>query len=192
MLNPYWNVPTSITKNEIIPKLQEDPEYLVKNNMRVISNLNNQNIFIDPEIVDWTTIDPVNAPLRIRQDPGKSNALGRVKFVFPNNHRVYLHDTPSRSLFARNSRAFSHGCVRVENPFEFAEVLIANSENWTYEKLNYFAKRKKTKIIKLDEPIPIHITYMTAWADEQGVINFRPDIYKRDSQVANNLYNTAH
>ena len=192
VVNPYWNIPTSITKNEIIPKLQEDPEYLSKNNMKIISSLNKKNIFIDPEIVDWTTIDPESAALRIRQDPGKNNSLGRVKFVFPNNHRVYLHDTPSRSLFARTSRAFSHGCVRVENPFELAEVLISNSENWTNEKLDYFTNRKKTKTIKLDKPIPIHITYMTAWADEQGIINFRPDIYKRDSQIANNLYNTTH
>ena len=191
VLNPYWNVPTSITKNEIIPKLQEDPEYLSKNDMKIISRQNNQNVFVDPEIVDWTTLDPENASLRIRQDPGKKNALGRVKFIFPNNHKVYLHDTPSRRLFAHSSRAFSHGCVRVENPFELAEVLISNSETWTSEKLHYFASRKKTKTIKLDNPIPIHITYMTAWADEQGVINFRPDIYKRDSHIASSLYNSA-
>ncbi len=190
VLNPYWNVPSSITKNEIIPKLQEDPEYLVKNDMKVISRLNNKNYFLDPEFVDWATIDPEIAPLRIRQDPGKKNALGRVKFVFPNDHKVYLHDTPSRSLFARNSRAFSHGCVRVENPFELAEVLLSNSETWTKEDLHYFANRSKTKVIKLDQPIPIHITYLTAWADEQNIVHFRPDIYKRDSQVASNLYNT--
>jgi len=190
VVNPYWNIPTSITKNEIIPKLQEDPEYLTKNNMRVISRFNNRNHFIDPEFVDWSSADPEITPFRIRQDPGKRNALGRVKFIFPNNHRVYLHDTPSRNLFARNSRAFSHGCVRVENPFKLAEVLLSNSENWSNEDLQYFANRTKTKVIKLDRPIPIHITYMTAWADEQGVVHFRPDIYKQDSQVANNLYNT--
>ena len=189
VLNPYWNVPTSITKNEIIPKIQEDPQYLVKNDMKIISRQNNRNIIVDPEFVDWNNIDLNNAPLRIRQDPGKKNALGRVKFIFPNNHRVYLHDTPSRRLFARNSRAFSHGCVRVENPIEFAEVLLSNSTTWTNEDLHYFAGRDKTKVIKLDNPIPIHITYMTAWADEQGVINFRPDIYKRDSHIASTLYN---
>jgi len=191
VLNPYWNIPTSITKNEIIPKLQEDPEYLSKNDMKIISRLNNQNYFVDPEIVDWTSIDTENAALRIRQDPGKKNSLGRIKFIFPNNYKVYLHDTPSRSLFARNSRAFSHGCVRVENPFELAEILLSANNTWTNDDLHYFANRKKTKIIKLDNPIPIHITYMTAWADEQGVINFRPDIYKRDSHIASSLYNTA-
>jgi len=189
VLNPYWNVPTSITINEIIPKLQEDPEYLYKNDMKIISRINNQNYFINPEIVDWTTINIENAPLRIRQDPGKKNALGRVKFIFPNKHKVYLHDTPSRSLFALNSRAFSHGCVRVENPFKLAEILLSTSTTWSNEDLHHFANRKKTKIIKLDKPIPIHIAYMTAWADEQGVINFRPDIYKRDSHIASSLYN---
>lgn len=189
VLNPYWNVPKSITKNEIIPKIQEDLTYLARNDMKVISRQNNRNIFIDPEFVDWTTVDPYTAPIRIRQDPGKKNALGRVKFIFPNNHRVYLHDTPSRKLFARNSRAFSHGCVRVENPIEFAEVLLSNSSTWTDEDLYHFAEQDKTKVIKLDQPIPIHITYMTAWADEQGIINFRPDIYKRDSHIASTLYN---
>ncbi len=190
VLNPYWNIPTSITKNEIIPKVQEDPEYLFNNGMKIISRINNKNTFIDPSFVDWESVDPENAPIRIRQDPGKKNALGRVKFMFPNNYSVYLHDTPSRSLFARNYRAYSHGCVRVENPLEFAKVLISNTEDWTDEKFDYFAKRSKTKVVRLDRPIPIHITYMTAWADEQGIINFRPDIYKRDSQFANNLYNT--
>lgn len=189
VLNPYWNVPKSITTNEIIPKLQEDPQYLAKNDMRVISRVNDRNVFIEPEFVDWANVDVYNAPLRIRQNPGKKNALGRVKFIFPNNHRVYLHDTQSRNLFARNTRAFSHGCVRVENPLEFAEVLISNSIDWTPEQLSYFSSQDKTKTIKLDKPIPIHITYMTAWADEQGIVNFRPDIYKRDSQIANNLYN---
>lgn len=189
VLNPYWNVPKSITKNEIIPKIQEDPNYLANNDMKIISRQNNRNIVVDPEYIDWSTIDPYEAPIRIRQDPGNKNALGRVKFIFPNNHRVYLHDTPSRRLFARNSRAFSHGCVRVENPIEFAEVLLSNSTTWTNEDLHYFADRDKTKVIKLDSPIPIHITYMTAWADEQGVIHFRPDIYKRDSHIASTLYN---
>jgi murein L,D-transpeptidase YcbB/YkuD len=191
VLNPYWNVPKSITVNEIIPKLQEDPEYLSKNGMKIIARSNNQSYGIESEFIDWTAIDRENILLRIQQKPGKKNALGRVKFLFPNDYQVYLHDTPSRNLFAHNSRAFSHGCIRVENPLELAEVLISDSERWTSEKLHYYASRGKTKTIKLEKPIPIHITYMTAWADEHGIINFRPDIYKRDSQIANNLYNTA-
>lgn len=192
VLNPYWNVPKSITKNEIIPKVQEDPEYLIKNNMKVISRLNDRNYFLDPTEIDWMNIDVDNAPLRIRQDPGSVNALGRIKFVFPNNYKVYLHDTPSRRLFARSTRALSHGCVRVEKPLKLAEVLLDGSLTWTPEALHHHAKRKKTRIIKLDRPIPVHITYMTAWVDHHGITNFRPDIYKRDSHIASTLYNASH
>ena len=192
VLNPYWNVPTSITRDEIIPKLLEDPDYLAKNDMKVISKIKSDNYFIEPALIDWSIIDANKAPLRIRQDPGKKNALGRIKFVFPNNYTVYLHDTPSRRLFSRNTRALSHGCVRVENPIEFAEVLLSKSTTWTNEDLHYFAKRKKTKTIKLDKAIPIHITYMTAWVNDQGILNFRPDIYKRNSHLASTLYNASH
>ena len=192
VLNPYWNVPKSITKNEIIPKLQEDPDYLLKNNMKVISRLNNRNYFLDPKDIDWMNIDVDNVPLRIRQDPGRINALGGIKFVFPNHYKVYLHDTPSRRLFARNTRALSHGCVRVENPMKLAEVLLQGSLTWTPEELHQQAKRKKTRVIKLDRPIPVHITYMTAWVDHHGITNFRPDIYKRDSHIASTLYNASH
>ena len=191
VLNPYWNIPKSITRDEIIPKQLKDPEYLEKNNMRVISRVNSKNYFLDPETIDWNNVDVSKAPLRIRQNPGEKNALGRVKFVFPNNYKVYLHDTPSRRLFSRTSRAFSHGCVRVENPIEFAEVLLSNSETWTKDDLYYFANRKKTKVFKLDKAIPIHITYLTAWVDNQGILNFRPDIYKQDSHFASNLYNAS-
>ncbi len=192
VLNPYWNVPKSITKNEIIPNVQEDPDYLIKNKMKVISRLNNRNYFLDPKEIDWMNIDVDNTPLRIRQDPGSVNALGGIKFVFPNNYKVYLHDTPSRRLFTRNIRALSHGCVRVENPLKLAEVLLEGSLTWTPEALHRHAKRKKTRVIKLDRPIPVHITYMTAWVDQHGITNFRPDIYKRDSQIASTLYNASH
>ncbi len=186
VLNPYWNIPKSITRNEIIPKLQQDPDYLVRNDMKVITRLNNRNLFLNPYEVDWLNVDVDEAPLRIRQDPGKKNALGRIKFVFPNNYSVYLHDTPSRKLFDRNTRALSHGCVRVENPLKLAEVLLQGSPTWTAEELYKHANRNKTKVIKLENPIPVHITYMTAWVDDLGITQFRPDIYKRDSQIARN------
>ncbi len=192
VLNPYWNVPKSITKNEIIPKLQEDPDYLVKNNMKVISRLHNRNYFFEPKDIDWMNVDIDNVPLRIRQDPGKINALGGIKFVFPNDYKVYLHDTPSRRLFARNNRALSHGCIRVENPFELAEILLEGSLTLTPEEMHRQANRKKTRVVKLERPIPVHITYMTAWVDHHGTTNFRPDIYKRDSHIASTLYNAPH
>ena len=192
VLNPYWHVPVSITYKEIIPLLQEDPDYLIKNNMKVLGVLNDQTHEINPETVDWSSIDLTDNSIRIRQEPGAKNSLGRIKFIFPNNYSVYMHDTPARNLFTHNQRAFSHGCIRVEDPFGLAEILLANDDNWSKDNLHYHVNRNRTKYVKLDKPIPIHITYMTAWIDDQGVVNFRPDIYKRDSQFASTLYNAPH
>ena len=191
VLSPYWHVPKSIASKEIIPLIQQDPEYLNKNNIKLLSNFNNETQIVNPETVDWNNIDLTNAPLRFRQDPGSKNSLGRIKFIFPNNYNVYLHDTPSRRLFAQNQRAFSHGCIRVEDPFGLAEVLLAEQDNWSKNDLDHLANRKRPKALKLVNPVPIHITYMTAWVDEQDVIHFRPDIYKQDRKFANTLYNVA-
>ena len=192
VLNPYWHVPTSIASNEIIPILQDDPDYLYKNNMKLLSKINNQTEVISPDLIDWANIDFANTSLRIRQDPGKRNSLGRVKFIFPNNHKVFLHDTPSLNLFERKQRAFSHGCIRVENPLGLAEVLLSDTGDWSKDDLNYIINRKRSKTIKFNKPIPIHIIYRTVWVDHQGIVHFRPDIYKRDSQIASALYNAAH
>ena len=192
VLNPYWHIPKSIASNEIIPRLIHDPGYLKKNNMKVLSKVDNQTQLINPEAIDWTSIDLADNALRIRQEPGKSNSLGRIKFIFPNAYNVYLHDTPSRNLFAQNQRAYSHGCIRVEDPFGLAEVLLANDNTWSMDDLNHYLSRNRTKTVKLTKTIPIHITYMTAWVDDQGIVNFRPDIYKRDSQFATSLYNAPN
>ena len=189
ILNPYWHVPKSIANNEIIPKLLHDPGYLEKNNMKVLGKVDNKTRLINPETIDWTSINLSDAALRIRQDPGKSNSLGRIKFIFPNSYNVYLHDTPSRYLFAHNQRAYSHGCIRVEDPFGLVEVLLADDNSWSMDDLYQFLNRNRTKTVKLANSIPIHITYMTAWVDDHGIVNFRPDIYKRDSQFATSLYN---
>ena len=192
VLNPYWNVPKSITSKEIIPKLQQDPDYLARNNMKVLGIFNNQTHVVNPEAVDWSSINLTDLPFRIRQDPGAQNSLGRIKFIFPNAYSVYLHDTPSRHLFASNNRAYSHGCIRLEDPLGLAEVLLSDINTWSKDDLSYFVKRKRPKTIKLDNPIPIHITYMTAWVDDQAIINFRLDIYKRDRKFTSTLYNAAH
>ncbi len=127
--------------------------------------------------------------MRIRQDPGKGNSLGRIKFIFPNAYNVYLYDTPSRNLFSRKQRAFSHRCIRVEDPFGLAEALLANDHTWSKDDLFVLLNRNQTRTVKLEKSIPIHITYFTAWVDDQGIVNFRPDIYKRDSQYVTSLYN---
>ncbi len=187
VLNPYWHVPKSIASKEIIPMIEEDPHYLAKHNMKLLGTLNNQTRIINPETVDWSSINFEDTELRIRQEPGAKNSLGRVKFIFPNNYKVYLHDTPARSLFSQTRRAYSHGCIRVEDPFGLAEVLLADSESWSKDDLYSLANSNRTKTVKLEQPIPIHITYMTAWVDDQGIVNFRPDIYRRDRQIVNAL-----
>ena len=191
ILNPYWNVPNSITNKEIIPMIQQDPDYLAKNNMKVLGIFNNQTHEINPETLDWSSIDLTGTPLRIRQEPGAKNSLGRIKFIFPNTYSVYLHDTPARSLFTHSQRAFSHGCIRVEDAFGLAEVLLADNEDWSKDDLYYLVNRSRNKTVKLDTPMPIHITYMTAWVDDQDVVHFRPDIYNRDRKFANSLYNAS-
>ena len=191
VLSPYWHVPRSITKNEIIPKLQEDPDYLAKNNMRLISTNTQKPDYIDPYSIDWSSIDTSNINFRVRQEPGKKNSLGNIKFLFPNRHSVYLHDTPARNLFSLPQRAFSHGCVRLEDPFGLAETLLSPSTGLSKYDLLDITKQSKSKTLRLDEPVPIHLTYMTAWADDQGVVNFRPDIYKKDAQVLASLYNAS-
>ena len=193
VLSPYWHVPRSITTKEIIPAIQKDPQYLAKNNMKLFGRLNNQTYQVNPTTIDWSAINPANANFRVRQDPGVKNSLGQIKFIFPNKYSVYLHDTPARNLFAEPRRAFSHGCIRLEDPFALAEVLLSSGDSaYSKSDLLYLAKRNKAKSVKLKNPIPIHITYMTAWADEHGVVHFRPDIYKRDSQFAANLYNAQN
>ncbi|MFK7794743.1 MAG: murein L,D-transpeptidase [Gammaproteobacteria bacterium] len=189
ILSPYWNVPKSITYNEIVPAIQRDPNYLAKNNMKLLSTDSNQARIINPETIDWFNIDQANTNFRVRQEPGVRNSLGNIKFIFPNRHSVYLHDTPSRRLFALPQRAFSHGCIRVEDPFGLAETLISNDLGWSKYDLLDLSKQSKSKTVPLSESVPIHITYMTAWADEQGIVNFRPDIYNRDTQVLASLYN---
>ncbi len=190
VLSPYWNVPKSITHNEIVPALQRDPDYLAKNNMKLLSTDSNQARIINPDSIDWFNINQANSNFRVRQEPGARNSLGNIKFIFPNPHSVYLHDTPSRRLFALPQRAFSHGCIRLEDPFGLAETLVSNELGWSKYDLLDLSKQTRSKTLPLKEAVPIHLTYMTAWADEQGIVNFRPDIYNQDTQVLASLYNT--
>lgn len=192
VINPYWNVPKSITQKEIIPAIQQDPQYLAKNNMKLFGRMNNKTYQLNPDAFDWNNIDPANTNFRVRQEPGVKNSLGQIKFLFPNRYSVYLHDTPAKNLFALPKRAFSHGCIRLQDPFGLAEAVLSSDGVWSKGDLMYLAKHNKRKTLTLQNPIPIHVTYMTAWADQHGIVHFRPDIYKRDSQFAANLYNASH
>jgi murein L,D-transpeptidase YcbB/YkuD len=168
VFSPYWNVPPSIVKKEILPKMQSDPNYLQEQNMEVTGNAGGL---------------PV-----IRQLPGEKNSLGRVKFLFPNSYDIYFHDTPAKSLFSKDKRAFSHGCIRLSDPEKMAEYLLQDNPNWTPDKIEEAMNSDTPQTVPVKNPVLVFITYYTAWVDENGLLNFRDDIYKRDSTVANKMF----
>ncbi|MEM7546593.1 MAG: L,D-transpeptidase family protein [Pseudomonadota bacterium] len=181
VLNPTWHVPNSIATDEILPKLQEDPEYLSKKNMRLVPRGGGE--APDPLLTDWSVYTANDFPYRIKQRPSGGNALGRVKFMFPNQFSIYLHDTPSKSLFKKDARAFSHGCVRVQDPLRFAKALLSVQRDDAEGYIQRVLDRRKERRVNLDEPVPVHLTYRTAWIDQSGNRQYRDDIYGRDARV---------
>jgi len=182
--NPTWTVPPGILTNDIIPKMQSDPTYLSRNDFSLIDRNGRR---ADAAAVDWARAAKRGLPYSVVQAPGPKNALGLVKFMFPNPHLVYLHDTPSRGLFSRSERTFSSGCVRVENPFDFAALLLDNKPAWSREKIDQVVASGKTTTVHLKAPLPVLLLYWTAWVDEDGLTNFRHDIYGRDGRVLDAL-----
>ena len=176
VVNPTWTVPPTIYRNDILPAVRRDPAYLAGRN---IDAFNSSGARVDPAAVDWSGRNP---PYRLVQRPGADNALGRIKFMFPNEHSVYLHDTPSRDLFDRDSRAFSSGCIRVENPFELAEQLLGSSR--ARGRLDALVASGRTETVFLDKPMPIMLLYWTAEPDAEGRVSFLPDVYQRDAAVS--------
>lgn len=168
VFSPTWTVPAEITRTEILPAMQRDPEYLRKENM---------------EIIGGTPAQPL-----IRQRPGANNALGRVKFLFPNSHAIYMHDTPERAFFARDQRAFSHGCIRLAEPRALAEFLLRGDSAWTPARMTEAMLGGKEVFVALQEPRPVMLVYFTAWVDRDGRLNFRDDVYGHDRQLAAELF----
>jgi len=178
ILNPYWNVPTSIIQNEMLSKLKENPYYLSENNMEVLSG----DKVVDASKINWNMYKN-DVPFTIRQKPGKTNAVGKILFLFPNNFDIYLHDTPTKNLFGDTKRAFSHGCIRVADPEKLALYLLRKDSYWNTEKVNNILETDKIKIISLPEKIPVYIAYFTAWVDTEGQLNFRNDLYNLDAKL---------
>jgi len=183
VFNPTWTVPYSIASKEMLPRIKNDPDYF-KN--RTFDVKDRSGKVVDPATIDWSQLSRGNLPYTFVQRPGPRNALGRVKFIFPNEHSVYLHDTPSKSLFGRAERAFSHGCVRVENPFDLAEVLLG-SKGWDQEKIKATLDSLETKTVYLPEPLPVLLLYWTAEMGATGDVHFYPDVYERDQRIAKAL-----
>jgi murein L,D-transpeptidase YcbB/YkuD len=169
VFSPYWNVPPSIVAKEILPAIEKNPNYIAKENMEITGN--------DDGL-------PV-----VRQKPGAGNALGKVKFLFPNSFNIYFHDTPAKSLFEKDKRAYSHGCIRLKEPEKFANYVLRNQPEWTPEKISEAMNSGNEKYVKVKDPIPVVITYYTAWVDENGRLNFREDIYGHDASLAEKMFN---
>ena len=183
VLNPYWHVPRNIAAGELLAKVRQDPSYLARFKLRVFPNSGPDAREVDPTTVDWSAITPARFPFRLRQDPGPLNALGRVKFMFLNKYNVYLHDTPARPLFDESQRDFSHGCIRIEQPIELAVYLLRQDPRWNRDALLGALAEAVDRTVPLPEPMPIHLLYWTAWADEDGTIQFRRDIHGRDAPL---------
>jgi murein L,D-transpeptidase YcbB/YkuD len=173
VFSPYWNVPSSIVKKEILPEIDKHPHYLEDQQMEVIG----KNADGVPDI---------------RQKPGPKNSLGKVKFLFPNSFNIYFHDTPAKELFNRDKRAFSHGCIRLQEPEKMAIYLLRSQPEWSPEKINRAMERDEPQSVRLKNPVPVFITYYTTWVNEHGVLQFREDIYNHDEQLLNKMFPTVN
>ncbi len=179
VFNPTWTVPYSIATKEMLPRIKKDPTYF---DTRDFDIKDRSGALIDPKSIDWSSLSRGNFPYTFVQRPGPRNALGRVKFIFPNEHSVYLHDTPSKALFGRAERAFSHGCVRVQNPFDLAEVLLG-SDGWDQDKIKATLDSLETKTVYLPEALPVLLLYWTADIGQTGDVHFYTDVYERDARI---------
>lgn len=178
VLNPSWHVPREIFAEEILPAVRENPGYLDEHRMVVLSGWGKWAKEVDPAGIDWQGVNPDTFPYRIVEKPGPGNPLGWIKFVFPNKYEVYLHDTSSRDLFSKDVLAFSHGCIRIEKPFELAQYLLG--KGWSEDMLKDGRSGEDVEV-PLPEAIEVHIVYLTAWVDDEGVLQFRNDIYGLDA-----------
>ncbi|HLN54590.1 MAG TPA: L,D-transpeptidase family protein [Bacteroidales bacterium] len=185
VFNPEWNVPVSIAVKEIVPEVKSDPGYLAKHHYVILKGSQDKPDTIPPEDINWDELTEENFPVRIVQLPGKWNSLGRMKFMFPNNYNIYLHDSPSEQLFTYEKRAFSHGCIRLENPMELAEILL--SGQMKPDEIKKILDQDKTTSVPLKNKVVVHLIYETAWVDREGRLNFREDIYGLDKQTVSEI-----
>jgi L,D-transpeptidase YcbB len=191
VLAPHWHVPPGIAANDQLPRIRQDPGYIASQRMVLLDQGTNR--VVDPHTIDWTGMGGAefNRRFRLRQDPGPNNALGDVKFMFPNRHNVYLHDTPGRELFDRAARDFSSGCIRVEGALDLAAWLLRHDPAWTPERIREVVRAGRERYVNLPIQYQVHIQYWTAWLDEDGRVNFRDDIYDRDPRVRQALRQAA-
>ncbi len=185
VLSPKWYVPRSIAIKDKLPQLKRNPQALARQGIRVYNSAGQQ---INPGSVNWSAVSANNFSYQLRQDAGPRNALGGIKFMFPNPYNVYLHDTPSRELFSRNQRTFSSGCIRVSNPLDLAEYLLKHDAKWNKNTIKTASTSGKQRVVNLPQTVPVYLLYWTAWVDADGLLHFRDDIYKRDKPLMRALY----
>lgn len=181
VVNPSWGVPQSIIKNEMLPSARSNPGYFSRKGYQVFAKIRGRTRQVDPNRVNWRRVSA--SQISVRQPPGAKNALGRIKFLFPNKHAIYMHDTPSKSLFKRDARAFSHGCVRIHNPMEFADAVLEQQTDWNATRIKKLVGGREATI-NLDQHIPVHLVYFTSILKEDGTIGYLSDIYGHDSNMA--------
>jgi L,D-transpeptidase YcbB len=187
VLAPTWTIPPTILAQDVIPAVRKNPGYLKQKNMQVLKS---DGSVVDPSTIDWKSISAKGFPYIIRQAPGKDNALGAAKFMFPNQYSVYIHDTPTKELFARTDRSFSSGCIRISKPLEFAAFLLRDKPDWTIDRIKNVVAQGKETTVMISKPLPVHLLYLTAWAEDDGTVHFRKDIYDRDQSLLNALKKT--
>ncbi len=181
VFGPYWNVPASIAIEELLPQIREDSTFLARNNYEVV---NANGVPVDTSRLSKAAL--ADYEVRIRQKPGPGNALGQIKFMFPNNYNIYLHDTPQEHLFARDERALSHGCIRVAGPVRLADYVLSD-EGWPRDSIRAAMREVENRRVPVDRPIPVFIAYLTAWAAEDGTVHFREDLYDYDPALRQEL-----
>lgn len=195
VFNPYWNVPPSIARKEMLPNLQKDPGYLKKHNMRIFEGWKPGAVELDATTIDWGRVTErgMNG-YHIRQEPGPDNALGSLKIIFPNEYSVYLHDTPAHNLFKKETRALSHGCIRMGKPAEMASWVLGGEEKgWSVERVKEVVASRKQLEVTLDQPVPVHILYRTVFIrPDEDAVYFYNDIYGRDKLLAQALLGTKN
>ena len=181
VFSPYWNIPPQILRDETLPRVARDPSFLERNNIEVVGTSGSP---IDPSSIDWSD-EFATQGVRFRQRPGEDNALGLVKFIFPNNFNVYLHDTPTDKLFFKEKRAFSHGCIRVEDPVALTRYVLGDQPEWTDARIQRAMNARSERTVKLTQPIPVHIGYWTAWVEPDGeTVTYTDDPYGIDEKHA--------
>jgi murein L,D-transpeptidase YcbB/YkuD len=179
VFNPTWSVPYSIASKEMLPKIKQDPSFFRRGNYDLFDRAGN---LIDPSSVDWSAVEKRTFAFTLVQQPGPLNQLGQIKFTMPNEYSVCMHDTPTKSLFDKSTRAFSHGCIRLDEPLGLAEVLL-RGEQWTRDQIQSQVEARETRSVSLAEPLPVHVVYWTAEVDDLGVMHFYDDIYEWDAAV---------